>query len=178
MVGNASRPRGFAVFRVGKHDVDVGGNVEFGSSEFAHGNHVQLLRRARHGPEGIAKIPRQPLRVDDSGHRHGFFGQRGDGFNHFSQIGATIEIADDQAQHYDLAPPAQRGMQRLLVRVLVRHLRTHPATVQPAIERDAGHQIGFGAHQVARVTRQPHCAGDGRGKVFRRAGAGSHGSLV
>src|SRR5579859_5769448 len=115
MIGNGSRAVRGAVFRIGEYHVDVRRHVELAAAELAHRDDLQVLDRARDFGPGITEFAGKPRCVVHNGRVDRLFRQRRDGVEHFGQIGAPGEVARDQAQHHELAQPAQRFCQLPLI---------------------------------------------------------------
>ena len=99
--------------RVGKHQIDIRGQIQLAPTELAHGQHHQFLAPAGLRAHGHAELRFQLRRaLRESGSNAGF-GQPGHVARGFHGRREPIEIAPDNAQQVALAQPAQHEIQVL-----------------------------------------------------------------
>lgn len=114
MVGDAARPVGHAVARIGENEVDVRRDVEFAPAELTHADHHHGLRHALlvlwlAVDLALPAVEKAERTVD----RH--LGQQGTRGGHFGEVGEAVEVAHDEAQHDLLAHAAQCALERVFV---------------------------------------------------------------
>ena len=102
--------------RVGKHQIDIRGQVQLVPAELAHGQHYQFLTPTGLGAHGHAELLFQLRRALPEGDADAGVGQPRHVARGFHGPREAIEIAPDNAQHLPLAQPAQHQIEFSIAR--------------------------------------------------------------